>query len=82
MVKGDKRRMTETKEDKSKRLKSKRIKEVETGIIYEVIGDTEVHTVIFNKFNDEVTCDCKYYNIHREDCSHILNVKEKLNWGE
>lgn len=55
-------------------------KEVETGkrIHFKVQGETEQHSVIFNKDKTEWVCDCRYFSLKRKECSHILASKMLL----
>jgi hypothetical protein len=52
-------------------------KELETSrrIHFSVIGDTEVHFVIYDKQRKEFNCDCMYMTLHRKMCSHALAAK-------
>ncbi len=42
---------------------------------YKVIGETEVHSVIFDKENGEWQCDCKWSTLQKKECSHIFAAK-------
>lgn len=44
---------------------------------YKVVGDTETHSVIFDKKKNEWGCDCRYSALQRKDCSHIIAAKMK-----
>ena len=59
-------------------------KEVETDkrIHFKVQGETEVHSVIFDKEKNEFSCDCKYSTLKGKECSHILAAKLILNSTE
>ena len=52
-------------------------KEVETDkrIHFKVQGETEVHSVIFDKEKKEFSCDCPYSTLREGYCSHIEAVK-------
>ena len=52
-------------------------KEVETDkrVHFKVKGDTEVHSVIFDKKSKEFSCDCKYSSLNKGICSHIVAAK-------
>jgi len=49
-------------------------KEVETDkrVHFKVQGETEVHSVIFDKMKGEWNCDCSYNTLKRRICSHII----------
>ncbi len=70
-----------SKEDKAaKLLGEKKIeKNVETDkrIHFTVIGDTEAHSVIFDKEKKRFSCDCKFFALQEKECSHILACKLK-----
>lgn len=42
---------------------------------YKVIGDTEDHSIIFDKVKDKWTCDCRYSALQNKECSHIIACK-------
>ena len=44
---------------------------------YKVIGDTEEHSVIFDKSKNNWSCDCKYSALQDRECSHIIACKIK-----
>ena len=48
-------------------------KELETGrrIHFSVEGETEQHSVIYDREKDEWTCDCKFFSLKQRECSHI-----------
>ena len=52
-------------------------KEVETDkrIHFKVKGETDVHSVIFDKMKKEFRCDCKYSSLDKGICSHIVAAK-------
>lgn len=55
-------------------------KEVETEkrIHFKVQGETDYHSVIFDKEKHEFSCDCSYSTLKGKECSHILGVKHFL----
>jgi hypothetical protein len=52
-------------------------KEVETEkrIHFKVQGETETHSVIFDKERNEWACDCPFSTLKEKECSHILACK-------
>lgn len=59
-------------------LKLKRvIKELETEskIHFKVRGETDVHSVIFDKIRKRWSCDCLFFSLHTKTCSHIFACK-------
>lgn len=52
-------------------------KEIETDkrIHFKVQGETEAHSVIFDKNRNEFSCDCQYFTLKKVDCSHIIACK-------
>jgi uncharacterized Zn finger protein len=52
-------------------------KEIETDkrIHFKVQGETEEHSVIFDKTKGEIICDCKWSSLKKGLCSHIYCVK-------
>ena len=56
-------------------------KEVDTAkrIHFTVKGKEEDHYVIYDKLKDEYQCDCKFYSIKFDDCSHIIACKEYMS---
>ncbi|MEM7819132.1 MAG: hypothetical protein QW403_03270 [Candidatus Aenigmatarchaeota archaeon] len=54
--------------------KSKVKKELETEkrIHFKVEGETEIHSVIFDKIKKKFFCDCSYFSLHEKKCSHII----------
>jgi len=61
-------------------------KELETDkrIHFKVIGETDIHSVIFDKEKNEFSCDCKYSTLRQKECSHIIGSRfliqnKKLN---
>lgn len=49
-------------------------KELETSkrIHFKVFGETETHSVIFDKKERKYVCDCKFATLQGKTCSHIL----------
>ena len=39
---------------------------------YVVEGDSESHSVIYEKGKKEFKCDCKFNSLHHRRCSHII----------
>ena len=52
--------------------KVKREVENEKRAHFAVEGETEVHSVIFDKLKNEWTCDCSYNTLKGKTCSHIM----------
>jgi hypothetical protein len=52
-------------------------KDIETDkrIHFQVQGETEVHSVIYDKIKNEWNCDCMYLTLREKTCSHILAAK-------
>lgn len=52
-------------------------KELETDkrIHFKVFGDTDIHSVIFDKERNKFSCDCRYSTLQRKECSHIIATK-------
>ncbi|MEM5869846.1 MAG: hypothetical protein QXR09_01620 [Candidatus Aenigmatarchaeota archaeon] len=52
-------------------------KEIETEkrIHFKVQGETEMHSVIFEKISRNFFCDCTYFTLKEKNCSHIEAVK-------
>jgi len=64
-----------------KLLESNRVKkELETDrrIHFSVQGETEEHSVIYDKLKDEWVCDCRYWSLRQKTCSHIIAAQ--LQW--
>ena len=70
-------------EDASKEIKSKGMilfrngkvkKEIDTEkrTYFKVVGDTEEHSVIYDKDRKEWVCDCRFYTMQAKICSHIV----------
>lgn len=59
--------------------KGKVKKELETDkrIHFRVIGETDIHSVIFDKERNEFSCDCKWSSLKQTICSHVYAVKLK-----
>jgi hypothetical protein len=66
-------------ETKAKNLvkegKVKKEIETEKRIHFKVQGETEVHSVIFNKEKNEWECDCPFSTLKEKECSHIVACK-------
>ncbi len=59
-------------------LEQKKVKkEIETNkrIHFKVQGETEVHSVIFDKGRNYWECDCKFWSLKQKECSHIIACK-------
>ncbi|MEM5791143.1 MAG: hypothetical protein QXP77_03820, partial [Candidatus Aenigmatarchaeota archaeon] len=55
--------------------------ETDKRIHFKVRGETDEHSVIFDKEKKEFTCDCKFFSLKQKSCSHILACRiflEKL----
>lgn len=65
--------------EKAKRIatneKVKIKKNTDKHIHFEVVGDTDVYSVIYDKKNDFWKCSCKWGSIKKGECSHILSAK-------
>ena len=46
---------------------------------FQVSGDTEEHTVVFDKTKKSWGCDCKFSSLKNKDCSHIIACKISTN---
>jgi len=42
---------------------------------FTVQGETEKHSVIFDKVRNEWSCDCKFSSMKNRECSHIYACK-------
>jgi hypothetical protein len=65
----------EVKEKALRLFKEKKVrKEVETEkrIHFKVEGETDVHSVIYDKQKNEWSCDCPFSTLKEKYCSHIL----------
>jgi hypothetical protein len=68
----------EIKTKAKKLLKEGKVKkevETEKRIHFKVQGETETHSVIFDKKSGEWECDCQYSTLREKECSHILACK-------
>lgn len=47
---------------------------------FTVEGESEKHSVIFEKGKKEFKCDCKFNSLHHRKCSHVYAcmLKEKI----
>lgn len=52
--------------------KIKRDMETEKRIYFTVEGESEKHSVIYEKIKKEWKCDCKFNSLHHKKCSHIF----------
>lgn len=53
--------------------------ETEKRIHFNVIGETEIHSVIFDKEKKKFNCDCRFFALQEKDCSHIIACRLKEN---
>ena len=53
--------------------------DTEKRIYFTVEGESEDHSVIFEKEKKEFKCDCKFNSLHHKKCSHILAAMLKEN---
>lgn len=55
------------------------VKEIETDkrIHFRVVGETDTHSVIFDKEKDSWFCDCKWSSLKKGICSHVYAAKLK-----
>ncbi|MBI2545093.1 MAG: hypothetical protein HYW22_00640 [Candidatus Aenigmarchaeota archaeon] len=44
---------------------------------YTVEGDSETHSVIYDKIKKEFLCDCKWSTLTNKKCSHMFAVELK-----
>lgn len=67
--------------EKAKQLfeRGKVKKEVETDkrIHFKVFGETEEHSVVFDKQKNRWSCDCRYSSLQKKECSHIIAARMK-----
>lgn len=49
--------------------------ENEFRIHFTVKGDKDIHYVIYDKIKNEFSCDCKWFSLKKQECSHILACK-------
>lgn len=59
--------------------KVKKDLDTERRIHFTVEGESEKHSVIFEKRKKEWKCDCKFNSLHQKRCSHILSCMLKKN---
>ncbi|MBI2543396.1 MAG: hypothetical protein HYW24_04385 [Candidatus Aenigmarchaeota archaeon] len=54
--------------------------DTEKRIHFTVQGDSEEHSVIYEKTEKEWKCDCKFNSLHQKRCSHIFAsmLKERI----
>ncbi len=68
--------------EKAKRLFSegKVEKEIVTNrrIHFKVFGETEEHSVVFDKQKNIWFCDCRFSVLKNKECSHIIAAKMKV----
>lgn len=57
--------------------KVKKEMETERRIYFEVSGESDIHSVIFDKKNNSWNCDCRYFALNQRECSHIVAAKMK-----
>ncbi len=63
-------------------LKSGKVtKDIDTNkrTYFSVEGESEKHSVIFEKRKKEFKCDCKFNSLHHKRCSHIFACMLKEN---
>ncbi len=53
--------------------------DTEKRIYFTVEGESEKHSVIFEKEKKEFKCDCKFNSLHHKICSHVLACMFKEN---
>lgn len=46
--------------------------ETDKRIHFRVRGETEEHSVIFDKVKGEWSCDCKFFSLKEKECSHLI----------
>jgi hypothetical protein len=59
--------------------KAKKELETDKRIHFKVTGETEEHSVIFDKEKNSWKCDCHYSTLQRKKCSHIMACELSLN---
>lgn len=72
----------EIKQKATKLLKTGKVKkdlDTEKRIYFTVEGESERHSVIFEKRKKEWKCDCKFNSLHHKRCSHIFACMLKGN---
>jgi hypothetical protein len=54
-------------------------KEMETDrrTYFKVLGETDTHSVFFDKKKNEWECDCAFFALQQKTCSHIIASKMK-----
>lgn len=73
-------------EEASKEIREKGMRLFRTGCVkkeldtdrrtyFSVRGETETHSVIFDKTRNEWSCDCKFSSMKNRECSHIYACK-------
>lgn len=71
--------MEQSVSEKGKKLfeegKVKKEVETEKRIHFKVSGETEEHSVIFDKQKMKWLCDCRYSVLRQKECSHIVAAK-------
>lgn len=69
-------KVSETIKEKGRKLfeEGKVTKDLETDrrIYFRVKGETESHSVIFDKEKNELECDCQYWSLRLKTCSHTF----------
>ncbi|MCX6820842.1 MAG: hypothetical protein NT016_02750 [Candidatus Aenigmarchaeota archaeon] len=55
--------------------KVKKDMEAERRSYFNVQGETELHSVVFDKTRNEWSCDCKFSSMKARECSHIYACK-------
>lgn len=57
--------------------KVRKVVETDKRMHFVVEGETEEHTVIFNKIKGQWSCDCRYSTLQKKECSHIIAARLK-----
>ncbi len=60
-----------------KKGKVEKVLETDKRIHFKVRGETDVHSVIFDKEKRKFSCDCPWFSLKERTCSHIYAVKLK-----
>lgn len=55
--------------------KVKKEMDAERRSYFAVQGETEQHSVVFDKTRNEWSCDCKFSSMKDRECSHIFACK-------
>jgi len=55
--------------------KVKKELDAERRAYFEVQGETEQHSVVFDKTRNDWSCDCKFSSMKARECSHIYACK-------